>query len=96
MKIDVCGIPFSVERVSGSFSCKPDPFGESDAIRAMIKISSLCSPEQFDATLIHEWAHGVCQCYGCDSNEPMILALSQELYRLGFRVKILDSKEKSK
>jgi hypothetical protein len=96
MTVDVCGIPFSIDIAKSPFRSGTQFFGETDGKAASIVIHSACSPEQWDATLIHEWLHGVCQCYGCDDSEPMIAVIAQELYRVGFRVKTDDEKEKSK
>ncbi len=96
MKIDVCGIPFSVSRGKPAFKSGPQFFGECLCKPATIVIHEECSPEQFDATLIHEWAHGVLGNNGCDDNEQMVAVLTMELYRVGFRVKVIDEEEKSK
>lgn len=87
MKVVICGIPFAIIYVDSALTGN-DRFGECDVMAATIKINKRCSQEQKDATLIHEWVHGVAGCNGTSQNEDIIGVVATELYRQGFRVKV--------
>jgi len=92
-KAVICGIPFTIMDVREDF----DPFGKTDARAATIKVFSGCSPEQREATLVHEWCHAVLMCNGVSHEEAQVAVLSTELYRQGFRIEIIeDEPSKSK
>lgn len=85
MKIMACGIPFTiVEKEDGDF----DVFGRTSSKPATIDINKTCSPEQREATYVHEWCHAVLMCNGVAHDEAVVAILSTELYRNGFRIRV--------
>jgi hypothetical protein len=87
VKTIICGIPFEITEVENCFGSE-HRFGECDTMAATIKLNRHCSPEQKDATLVHEWVHGVGGCNGTSQDEDLISVIAIELYRQGFRVKV--------
>jgi hypothetical protein len=86
MRMMVCAIPFKVTDGTEDFG----PFGNTKAIEAVVTLNTKCSPEQREATLVHEWCHAVLMCNGVSHDEPVVACLATELYRAGFRVKTED------
>jgi hypothetical protein len=85
MIVMACGIPFTVvEMEDGDF----DVFGRTEAKPALIRVNKTCSPEQREATTVHEWCHAVLMCNGVVHDEAVVAVLATELYREGFRVKV--------
>ena len=97
MLIDVSGIPFEVKEVESN--SREDPsMGRCDPKKALITINKEMPETVKDVTLIHEWLHGVLENNGLpeiSSNETVICVLSTELYRNGFKPKIINLGEMS-
>ena len=95
MLIDVSGIPFEVKEVESN--SREDPaMGRCDTKQALITINKDMPGAVKDVTLIHEWLHGVLENNGMpeiSSNETFICVLSTELYRNGFKPKVLIQKK---
>lgn len=95
MKTIICGIPFQVIELDSVLGDNPS-FGEVDLLPAIIRMNSKCSPEQKEATLVHEWVHAVAGCNGIAMAEDIVGVLATELYRQGFRVKVEEDSPPSK
>lgn len=93
--IDVCGIPFKVKEVESN-SRTDISMGRCDSKTAVITINRDMPKEVKESTLVHEWIHAVLDCVGMgeySNDEKLICALQNELYRAGFRVKLVDGKK---
>lgn len=88
--IDVCGLPYKlIERSSEVVHPADGNFGQIAAIEGIIWLNGKMTPEIKEASLVHEWIHGVFTSNGIDHNEQQVGILATELYRMGFRVKYI-------
>lgn len=62
--------------------------GRCDSKMGAIHICEDLPESVRDATLVHEWLHGILDAYGVDHNEMLVGVLGVELYRCGFRVPV--------
>jgi hypothetical protein len=86
MIIDICGINFEVI-LRDPVSRDDTNFGKCDCKTAKIYIDNSMPREVIDATLIHEWIHGVLVSNAIDHTEILVSVLSTELYRNGWRIR---------
>jgi len=88
MKTIICGIPVSI--VQRATNTKDDNnYGRFSGKEALITLDKTMPKAIQEATLVHEWVHGVLEYNGIDHGEILVAVLATELYRSGYRVKLV-------
>lgn len=87
MKIDIAGLPYII--VLRDRNSRDDMnMGRIDTKDLIIYIDSDMPAEQQNATLIHEWIHGVLDAHGVAHEEILVSVLATEMYRSGLYFKM--------
>ncbi len=93
MKISVCGVPHEI--VMREPNGRDDAnYGKYDGKTGKIFIDSTMPAEVRESTILHEWMHGVYEQNGVQHEEQHVAVMAAELYRQGFRVKIIEKGKK--
>jgi hypothetical protein len=92
LKVDVCGMLFDII-MRDSVSRDDGNYGKCDSKYAKIFIDQTMPKEVIDATLIHEWIHGVLNANGIDHTEELTCVIATELYRNGWRIRTIKDED---
>ena len=87
MNISICGVQYAI--IMREPNARDDSnYGKFDGKMGKIFIDSTMPEAVKDATLVHEWMHGVYEANGVQHEEQHVSVMATELYRQGFRVKV--------
>lgn len=81
----ILGQIYNIEISKGPFSA--DLIGEVHYPKSQIWIQENSSPEQKEATLVHEWTHTLLDMCGLPNKEQQVTLLATILYMEGFRIR---------
>lgn len=90
MKVDVCGQEYIINEIESS-SRYDSTMGRSDSKLGIISVNKELPKDIKETTLIHEWLHCVLDNYSFSeesNDEKLVSAISLELFRAGFNLRI--------
>ena len=88
-EINICGVPFKIEKYEDRFVSDSAHFGEIDHKAGVIRVAADMPETMQVHTVIHEWLHGALYLLGFGeecANETLVQGLATAIYQT-FRLK---------